>query len=539
MERRRFETWFDRHYRILLTISLIGLVALAWYHRFMQDDAFISFRYADNLLHGNGLVWNPGERVEGYSNFLWTLLMAAGMWMGIDPVPWSQLLGILSFALSLYFTFRLASLCFNSRYIACMTILLLGWNFTFHSFATGGLETQFQTCLFVMLGYLMVRMNCGDEPAARPLLGFSLCSAVAILTRLDSVIICGFLSGYILIRVLWPETGSKTKGKNIVLLLIPQIFILVPWLVWKQWYYGQILPNSFYLKASAAFSGYVIHGIRYLDLFLISYGLLPLCVVGLVAVRRWLKEGNRFLLLVSIMILVWVVYIITIGGDFMEFRMLVPIMPFMFLLISWIIFFYLRPVAVRVLFVLLILAGSMYHQMTFTYHQSDGIEPVGQLAGHLDREDENWIGIGRLLDSLFAGDRSVIIATTAAGAIPFYSKLPTIDMLGVNDPWIVRHGVPISTMAGHQVIAPVSYLLRKHVNLVISHPLVVPRMQPVGYALLVPMDMRLCRDSIQVVEFPLTGGYKVVVWYLQRQKTVDEIVERNKMAIYPLASLDD
>ena len=52
-------------------------LALAWQHRFLQDDAFISFRYARNLATGHGLVWNPGERVEGYTNFLWTLLMAA------------------------------------------------------------------------------------------------------------------------------------------------------------------------------------------------------------------------------------------------------------------------------------------------------------------------------------------------------------------------------------------------------------------------------------------------------------------------------
>lgn len=40
------------------------------------DDAMISMRYARNLAEGYGLVWNPGERVEGYTNPLWTLWMA-------------------------------------------------------------------------------------------------------------------------------------------------------------------------------------------------------------------------------------------------------------------------------------------------------------------------------------------------------------------------------------------------------------------------------------------------------------------------------
>ena len=51
-------------------LALLGWLAeMSW---FLTDDAFISFRYVRNLLEGHGLVFNPGERGEGYSNFLWT-----------------------------------------------------------------------------------------------------------------------------------------------------------------------------------------------------------------------------------------------------------------------------------------------------------------------------------------------------------------------------------------------------------------------------------------------------------------------------------
>ena len=63
-------------------------VLLAWINRFVQDDAYISFRYARNLADGFGLVWNIGERVEGYTNFLWTLLMVPAFWLGCDVVVW-------------------------------------------------------------------------------------------------------------------------------------------------------------------------------------------------------------------------------------------------------------------------------------------------------------------------------------------------------------------------------------------------------------------------------------------------------------------
>ncbi len=71
-------------------LALLGwLAAVSW---FLTDDAFINFRYVRNLLEGHGLVFNPGERVEGYSNFLWTLELAF-IWrtLGIPPeaaAPW-------------------------------------------------------------------------------------------------------------------------------------------------------------------------------------------------------------------------------------------------------------------------------------------------------------------------------------------------------------------------------------------------------------------------------------------------------------------
>ena len=64
----------------LLAGNLPWLVALAWLASaawFLCDEAFISFRYARNLVEGHGLVFNPGERVEGYANFPWVLELAA------------------------------------------------------------------------------------------------------------------------------------------------------------------------------------------------------------------------------------------------------------------------------------------------------------------------------------------------------------------------------------------------------------------------------------------------------------------------------
>src|SRR2546426_6673593 len=68
---------------LLLTALLFGYNVQRSY--FLGDDSFISFRYARHLAEGHGLVWNPGDRVEGYTNFLWVVLMAGGVRVRLEP----------------------------------------------------------------------------------------------------------------------------------------------------------------------------------------------------------------------------------------------------------------------------------------------------------------------------------------------------------------------------------------------------------------------------------------------------------------------
>lgn len=64
---------------LLAVLTLVFFIVNVQQYCFLGDDAYISFRYALHLYQGHGLVWNPGERVEGYTNFLWVIIMALGM----------------------------------------------------------------------------------------------------------------------------------------------------------------------------------------------------------------------------------------------------------------------------------------------------------------------------------------------------------------------------------------------------------------------------------------------------------------------------
>src|SRR5437667_6244739 len=77
-------------------LLLLGLLYVhARHFEFIQDDSFITFRYVRHLISGNGLVWNLGERVEGYTTFLWTALLALAGKLGLVLIPAAQKLGIL------------------------------------------------------------------------------------------------------------------------------------------------------------------------------------------------------------------------------------------------------------------------------------------------------------------------------------------------------------------------------------------------------------------------------------------------------------
>ena len=84
---------------IAVALALVAIARDSW--PWIADDAFISLRYAENLLAGHGLCWNPGERVEGYSNLSWVLSSAVLMALGVDPITAVRALALASSAATL------------------------------------------------------------------------------------------------------------------------------------------------------------------------------------------------------------------------------------------------------------------------------------------------------------------------------------------------------------------------------------------------------------------------------------------------------
>src|SRR5262245_25431117 len=92
---------------VVLALGFLNAVLLQSSDQLL-DDAFIFFRYVDNLLAGHGLTWNPGgERVEGYTSFLWVMLLAGPRALGAEPVLLAQVLNLALFGGTLMLSFRM------------------------------------------------------------------------------------------------------------------------------------------------------------------------------------------------------------------------------------------------------------------------------------------------------------------------------------------------------------------------------------------------------------------------------------------------
>jgi arabinofuranosyltransferase len=531
-------------------LALAGLLALAaawaWSNRFVQDDAYISCTYARHWVEGHGLVFNPGERVEGYTNFLWTLLLALPIRAGWDPAAFACGAGLAAFALTLLLAHRLAGLLAPRTSAGLWAVFLLGANYTFSAYATGGLETQWQTLLVTAAAAVAFAAAARGAwgPAAFAL--FSLLAALAVLMRLDSLVLLA-VPAVLAAAAAW-------RGRNwraAACLAGPFALLVGPWLAWKWHFYGALLPNTFHAKTGGAVW---LRGLYYAGSFFVAYLLVVPLAIHLLRLRRDAREvarasaaaplPHRALLLAHLPPILWLAYVVAVGGDFMEYRFLVPMLPLLMVLLAG----SLCASRWRWAVAAALLAASGLHARTFDASPlKRGMASVPELRRCVTGRG-NWCELGAALGRAFGpGDRPSI-AVTPAGALPYFSRLRTVDMLGLNDPWVARHGARLSDRAGHRRIATVAYLRARGVNLVIGHPTLVPRSRArPAYAAddrhlrqmfvfrPLPDPESLPRDAC-VVEIPVGADDALLAIYLTPHPAVEDRIRAAGWRVVPLAA---
>lgn len=503
-----------------------------------MDDAFISFRYADNLATGEGLVWNPDERVEGYTNFLWVILMAGGLLIGLPPENFSIILAAVIHPVLLLLVFSLSRLILDNRGRSLIVMVLVGFNHTVAAFATSGLETSLQTALFLAAAYILTHGS--QKGWTRSLTAvFSLVLNLALLTRPDSVIlVIAALVGYFRLK-------RDINHKDLLILAMPFLLISVPYVIWKVNFYGSLLPNTFYAKI------HDLSGIRFglfqLYQYIQSYLLVPFIVILVWNIKAVFRDAPLagYLGLFS---LTWICYWILAGGDLMEFRVYAPVIPFILLLIVFVIGFNISEQWLRIALLAVLLFGSFHNRLAFGRIIAGwGVETTDQLTGHLTAPGENWIGIGKSLGRLFDGS-DVSIAIGAAGAVPYYSRLKTVDFMGLNDRAVPRIGDKLGPVPGHRIVAPLEYLVDRRVNLVLNPSNLIFNRQQLRFWLMDvgwhemrafyinvdrPVNGELFNQAT-LIGLPIDNETVIFAWYLTPHPDVERVIDENNLRVVKL-----
>ncbi len=191
---------------LALLITAAALIWPAW----LSDDAFISFRYAQNLVQGHGLVYNPGERVEGYTNFLWTIMAAAVLRLGGDLVLWSHATGVLIGLLIATGTYVVARRLIDTAWaLVAALIVATSQSLLLYTARGSGLETGLFTLLVLAGGgCYLAALRAAPAPGAFGPAG--LLFALAALTRPEGVLVLGLTGLHLLCWLLCQ--GSEGSG---------------------------------------------------------------------------------------------------------------------------------------------------------------------------------------------------------------------------------------------------------------------------------------------------------------------------------------
>lgn len=417
------------------------------------DDAMVSMRYGWNLSHGYGLVWNPGERVEGYTNLLMTLLMALAtlVFDKVTAVLAIQLLGIVFMVLSALLTGAIAVHLLeqeNSHWRAGVRLLVVFATLFYYPLAYWslmGMETGLLTTL--LLAAVWSAFRFAENRRVTELWKLGLFCGLAYLTRPDSTLFSAVLFAFVLYEA--RKFENIHRGERLALLgALGLLVVFIGGQTLFRWlYYGELLPNTYTLKvAGAPLSVRLRGGYDYIKPYLKGIWLIFLLAFSDILFNFRRQKLTLFVIWGSA-----VAYTIFVGGDAWPYwRLTAPAMP--------------------LALVLAVLGAQAFVESmqgtTFfrSYFLRNPIIPAGGVplflvamvvVGGLGLSDYGFrreifflqklyttganahnINIAVAINEVTTGNASV--GTTAAGVVPYYTGRKAIDYLGKSDRYIAH-----------------------------------------------------------------------------------------------------
>jgi hypothetical protein len=414
------------------------------------DDAMISMRYAANLVDGYGLVWNPGERVEGITNLGMTLFMA--IWIAVlgarAALPAVQLSGLL-------FMIGIATCTLQiGRILAARAGLEQRKTLTAMFFAAGllfyplsywslmGMETGLLALLLAVSVWLVLRF----DDVATPLWSLTVLLGLAFMTRPDAAIPIAVIVAYRFLCVRRQPGGTRSV---IIESALVGLFVIATTL-FRLFYYGLPVPNTYLLKMTGApLLDRLSLGLEFVEPLVQSLAI-PLVIAALAL----LSSARRETAFLVALVIASIGYQVAIGGDAWAYwRHSAPFVPLAFVVavVESVLLVRARrsmssgATRARGRNPRLELGVALLVLMVSAERVNDAFEAQYWFRSKPYQVEDNAVNVNTalILNELLSEDATVGVFW--AGSIPYFTGLRGIDILGRCDPDVAR--LPVQTSA--------------------------------------------------------------------------------------------
>ena len=426
------------------------------------DDAFITFRYGLNLSSGFGLLWNPGEApVEGFSSILGVIVSAASIAAGVYPLITAKLIGAASALTTLALILYLGNALRTRERLVAAALLLLSPDVAYH--AISGMENAW---VLPLVTYLVIRHLELESFSAKTFAFVGTILLLSCLLRPEGhlfAIVFGGLHAWRLCR-------GEVSGRSFWILAGPLLIGLTVLHVARFAWFGSLLPNTYYAKhTGGGLLETVLTGTLYLgERFVPVYG-----VLWVLAIWAALGRGTALSRVHLALLVAFPAYVLSVGGDDPTFggaRLLLPILPIIWIVAAQHATSVFRGWASTGAGLLAIAVLGAAVNAVWYFDTARGLYQLTALSTNIPSTiiaadtahirallKPEWLPLSTYLAGVVAPNEH--IALPWAGRVPFETRLPTIDLLGLNDRHIASQP---KRQRGTDVKYDAEYVLARH-----------------------------------------------------------------------------
>jgi arabinofuranosyltransferase len=290
------------------------IVVMGWQRRWINEDAFINFRVVEQIVHGNGPVFNAGERVEAFTSPLWlAVLVVVRAIVGADNLAWGTVIVGLAIAAAAFVIGSLGIRRSDDEIAVPIGLIAVASIPVVWDYSTSGLENAI-VWLWLAVCWQVLR----DVPLRRPALALAVIGLGPLLRPDLTLMTIVFLVALAMIH--------RPDGRRVVRALAAALAVPVLYQLFRMGYYAAMVPNTGLAKAGTTL--YLGQGWRYFWDMVSTYWLWLAAVPAAMLVwRRWgLGHRNDRIATTAMLVAaaIHVGYICAVGGDYMHGRLLLP-----------------------------------------------------------------------------------------------------------------------------------------------------------------------------------------------------------------------